>query len=80
MAAELDSKEVESKNVQEQGSLGHLKLWGHLEAVCVFDKNTGESDPWEVTEETLVMKEKHVPHQAEVMGKEGVFSQEGCDQ
>jgi hypothetical protein len=43
-------------------------------------RNTGESDPGEVTEETLVMKEKHVPHQAEVMGKEGLCNQEGCDQ
>ena len=40
----------------------------------------GELDHWEVTEETLVMKEKHVHHQAEVMGKEGLCNQEGCDQ
>ena len=80
MAAELDSKEVERKNVQEQGSLGHLRLWEHLEAVCVLTRITGELDPWKVIKETHVMKERHVPHQAEVMGKEGVFSQEGCDQ
>ena len=43
-------------------------------------KINGESDPWEVTEETLVMKEKCVPHQAEVMGKKGLCNQEGCDQ
>ena len=73
-------KKWKVKHVQEQGNLGHLRLRGHLEAVCVFDKNTGESDPWEVTEETLVMKEKHVPHQAEVVGKEGLCNQEGCDQ
>ena len=41
---------------------------------------TGESDPWKMSKETHVMKEKHVPHQAEVMGKEGLCNQEGCDQ
>ena len=41
---------------------------------------TGESDPWKVTEETHVMKEKHVHHQAELVGKEGLCNEEGCDQ
>ena len=41
---------------------------------------TGELDPWEVTEETQVVREKHGPHQAEVVGKEGLCNQEGCDQ
>lgn len=39
-----------------------------------------ELEHCEVTEETQVMKEKCVPHQAEVMGKEGLCGQEGCDQ
>ena len=33
-----------------------------------------------MTEETLVMKEKHIHHQAEVIGKEGLYNQEGCDE
>ena len=31
-------KKWEDKNVQEQGSLGHLRLRGSLEAVCVFTR------------------------------------------
>ena len=31
-------KKWKVKHVQEQGNLGHLRLWGHLETVCVFDK------------------------------------------
>ena len=73
-------KKREDKSVQEQGSLGHLKLWGHLEAVCVLTRITGELEHWEVIEETHVMKEKCVPHQAEVVGKEGLYNQGGCDQ
>ena len=41
---------------------------------------TGELDPWEVTEETHVMREKHVHHQAELAGKEGLCIQGGYDQ
>ena len=33
-----------------------------------------------MTEETHVMKEKHVHHQAELVGKEGLYNEEGCDQ
>ena len=44
------------KNVQEQGSLGDIRLWRCLEAVCVFTRITEELDPWEVTEETQVMR------------------------
>ena len=40
----------------------------------------GDLDPWEVTEKTHVMREKYVHRQAEVMGKEGLCNQEGCDQ
>ena len=32
-------KKWKVKNVHEQESLGDLRLWGRLEAVCVFDKN-----------------------------------------
>ena len=32
-------KKWKVKNVHEQESLGDLRLWVHLEAVCVFDKN-----------------------------------------
>ena len=73
-------KKREDKSVQEQGSLGHLRLWGHLEAVCVLTRITGELEHWVVIEETHVMKEKCVPHQAEVVGKEGLYNQGGCDQ
>ena len=73
-------KKWEDKNVQEQGILGHLRLWGHLEAVCVLTKITRELEHWEVTEETHVIKEKHVSHQAEVVGKEGLCNQKGYDQ
>ena len=66
--------------MQEQGSLGHLRQWGHLEAVCVLTRITGELEHWEVTEQTHVMKEKHVHCQAEVMGKEGLYNQGGCNQ
>ena len=66
--------------MQEQGILGHLRLWGHLEAVCVLTKITRELEHWEVTEETHVIKEKHVSHQAEVVGKEGLCNQKGYDQ
>ena len=38
-------KKWKVKNVQEQGSLGHLRLWGHLEAICVFDKNQWRVGP-----------------------------------
>ena len=38
-------KKREDKNVQEQGSLGHLRLWGHLEAVCVLTRITGVGPP-----------------------------------
>ena len=41
---------------------------------------TGDLDPWEVTEKTHVMREKYVHRQAEVMGKEGLCNQEGCEQ
>ena len=33
-----------------------------------------------MTEETRVMREKRVPHQAEVVGKESLCDQEGCDE
>ena len=44
------------KNVQEQGSLEDIRLWRCLEVVCVFTRITEELDPWEVTEETQVMR------------------------
>ena len=65
---------------------GNNEVWetsdcgGAWKQFVFLTRITGELDPWKVIKETHVMKEKHVPHQAEVMGKEGVFSQEGCDQ
>ena len=66
--------------MQEQGSLGDLRLWGAWKQFVFLTRITGELDPWEVTEETQVVREKHGPHQAEVVGKEGLCNQEGCDQ
>ena len=40
----------------------------------------GELDSRAVTEETLVMRKKHVHRQAEVVGKEDLCNQEGCGQ
>ena len=41
---------------------------------------TGELDSRAVTKETLVMRKKHVHRQAEVVGKEDLCNQEGCEQ
>ena len=50
-------------------------MWGHLEAVCVFDKNH-----WRVGLRKL-MREKHGPHQAELVGKEVcVIREDGTNQ
>lgn len=45
-----------------------------------LNRITGELDPWRVTEETHDMKRKHGPHQAGVVGKEGLCNQGGWDQ
>ena len=64
-----------SKEVWETSDCG-----GAWKQFVFLTRITGELDPRKGIKETHVMKEKHVPHQAVVMGKEGVFSQEGCDQ
>ena len=73
-------KKWKVKNVQKQGSLGDLRCGGTWRQFVFLTRITGELDPWEVTEETQVVREKHGPHQAEVVGKEGLCNQEGCDQ
>ena len=47
MAAELDSEEVESQERAEIRESGRPQMWGHLEAVCVFDKNHWRVGPLE---------------------------------
>ena len=73
-------KKGKVKNVQTQGSLGDLRCGGAWKQFVFLTRITGELDPWEVTEETQVVREKHGPHQAEVVGKEGLCNQGGCDQ
>ena len=73
-------KKWKVKNVHKQGSLGDLRCGGAWRQFVFLTRITGELDPWEVTEETQVVREKHGPHQAEVVGKEGLCNQEGCDQ
>lgn len=72
-------KKWKVEDVQEQGSLGDFSLWRRWRHSLFLRRIAGESDHWEVTEETRVMKENYVNHQAIVLGKEGLSNQEGCN-
>lgn len=53
-------KKWKVEDVQEQGSLGDFSLWRRWRHSLFLRRIAGESDHWEVTEETRVIKEKYV--------------------
>ena len=73
-------KKWKVKNVREQEDWETSDFGGSWKHCVFLTRITGELDPWKVIMETHVMKEKHVHHQAELVGKEGLYNEEGCDQ
>lgn len=70
MAAEMTLKKWKVKNVQEQGNLETSDCGAPGSSLCFWQESLENWTTGKWLRKLLLRKEKHVPHQAEVVGKE----------